>query len=100
MPPFGARRFSIISSLTACDPEISTLIEESEEDESGMSVICVAAETRVFKKLSEETKGKFSVSLKSHLTRLIMECSLDGVVVGNRNRRWWRWDFRGEPSLV
>ena len=40
------------------------------------NVIVMAAETRVFKKLSEETKGKFSVSLdQSHLTRLIMECA-------------------------
>ena len=78
VPPFGAREIiAIISSLSTCDPgNINDSVRKVKKMKARTNVICVAAETRVFKKLSEETKGKFSVSLdQSHLTRLIMECA-------------------------
>ena len=78
VPPFGAREIiAIISSLSTCDPgNINESVRKVKKMKARTNVICVAAETRVFKKLTEETKGKFSVSLdQSHLMKLILECA-------------------------
>lgn len=78
VPPFGAREIiAIISSLSTCDPgNINDSVRKVKKMKARTNVICVAAETRVFKKLTEETKGKFSVSLdQSHLMKLILECA-------------------------
>jgi len=78
VPPFGAREIiAVISSLSTCDPgNINDSVRKVKKMKARTNVICVAAETRVFKRLSEETKGKFSVSMdQSHLTRLILECA-------------------------
>ena len=78
VPPFGAREIiAIISSLSTCDPgNINDSVRKVKKMKARTNVICVAAETRVFKKLTEETKGKFSVSLdQSHLMKLISECA-------------------------
>jgi len=78
VPPFGAREIiAIISSLSTCDPgNINESVRKVKKMKARTNVICVAAETRVFKKLTEETKGKFSVSLdQSHLMKLILECT-------------------------
>ncbi len=78
VPPFGAREIiAIISSLSTCDPgNINDSVRKVKKMKARTNVICVAAETRVFKKLTEETKGKFSVSLdQPHLMKLILECA-------------------------
>ena len=78
VPPFGAREIiAIISSLSTCDPgNINDSVRKVKKMKARTNVMCVAAETRVFKKLTEETKGKFSVSLdQSHLMKLILECA-------------------------
>ena len=78
VPPFGAREIiAIISSLSTCDPgNINESVRKVKKMKARTNVICVAAETRVFKKLTEETKGKFSVSLDQlHLMKLILECA-------------------------
>lgn len=78
VPPFGAREIiAIISSLSTCDPgNINESVRKVKKMKARTNVICVAAETRVFKKLTEETKGKFSVSLdQSHLMKLTLECA-------------------------
>ena len=78
VPPIGAREIiAIISSLSTCDPgNINDSVRKVKKMKARTNVICVAAETRVFKKLTEETKGKFSVSLdQSHLMKLILECA-------------------------
>jgi len=76
VPPFGAREvILVISSLSTCDPgNIGESLRRMKKSKARANVICVAAETRVFKKLAEDTNGRFGVSLdQSHLTRMLLD---------------------------
>lgn len=66
---------AIMGSLTTCDPgDIMTTIQACKDANLRCSVISLAAEVRVYKKLAKDTDGAFSVSLDDvHLRDLLQD---------------------------
>lgn len=64
-----------MGSLTTCDPgDIMTTIQSCKDANLRCSVISLAAEVRVYKKLAKDTDGAFSVSLDDvHLRDLLQD---------------------------
>lgn len=75
IPSYGSREvLYIMSSLATCDPgNVWTEIQATKAAKVRVSVVAVAAELHVARRLSEETGGTYGVSMNAdHLSDLIM----------------------------
>ncbi|GAX86211.1 hypothetical protein CEUSTIGMA_g13625.t1, partial [Chlamydomonas eustigma] len=75
IPPYGHREVLVLfSSLTSCDPRnILASIQECKDERIRVSVVGVAAEVYVCKRMSEETRGTYHVGLgEQHLEELML----------------------------
>ena len=76
VPEYGRREVLILySSLSSCDPsDIFSTIEEAKDRKIRVSVICLAAEVYICKRIAELTGGIFSVARDHrHLLDLVSE---------------------------
>ena len=74
MPAHATREVvAIMGSLTTCDPtDIQDTIDKCKKSNLRCSVISLAAEVRIYKKLATETNGSFAVSIDDvHLRDLL-----------------------------
>ena len=74
MPTYATREvLAVMGSLTTCDPgDINNTIEACKTANIRCSVISLAAEVRIYKKLAKDTEGVFSVTLDDvHLRDLL-----------------------------
>ena len=75
VPDYGNKECLIVySSLSTCDPDdIHVTIRQAKKQKMRISVICVAAEVYICRKMAEETGGAFHVATSAkHLQDLIM----------------------------
>lgn len=74
IPEYGQREVLILfNSLSTCDPEdIFKTIQEAKDLHIKISVICLAAEVFICRRITEMTGGVFAVALsQSHLNELV-----------------------------
>ncbi len=73
-PTYGYRElFIIFNSLSTCDPgDIFKTVEDAKRFKIRISIICLAAEVYICKKICEMTGGQFSVAMdREHLKELM-----------------------------
>lgn len=76
LPSHSSREvFLLLSSLTSCDPgSVSQTISALQTSKIRVSVVCLAAETKLSRELATKTGGSFGVALnEGHLKDLIWE---------------------------
>ena len=86
-PAYGHKELLIVySSLGTCDPnDIQNTINDCRQYNLRVSIICLAAEVYICKKISKETGGSFAVAVdESHLKTVLSEHAIPPPDLQNR----------------
>jgi len=103
VPDYGYRELLIVySSLSSCDPgDVLDTIQECKKNKLRVSVICVAAEVRICKMVTEETGGSFAVAMNAeHLSELLMEQCVPPAELQSHAPLTTEFVYMGFPELA
>lgn len=103
VPQYGFKELLIVyNSLSSCDPDdVHATIRECKKHKLRVSCICVAAEVRICKTITEETGGSFAVALDGHhLQDLMIQHTVPPAELQTHAQPYTDFVYMGFPELV
>ena len=103
VPEYGHKELLVVyNSLSTCDPgNVFETIKECKENKLRVSIICLAAEVYICKKITEETGGSFAVAIDAtHLHRLLMKHTTPPPDLKNQAHAYADLIYMGFPRKI